>query len=111
MFLFKRRYDKRRYDKRKKEMYDRLISIIPSKISIVSFEYYPKIFGNIVVELESHNCKHRFFTDRGEIYHNTQMAGENYWKSKMCCDSSYMYFEKENTFQKLLQVIKQELNI
>ena len=92
-------------------MYDRLISIIPSEITIVLFEYYPKIFGNIVVELESHNSKHRFITDRGEIYHNSQMSGENTWKSKMCCDSSYMYFEKEDTFPKLLQVIKQELNI
>ena len=35
---------KRRYEKRQKEMYDRLISIIPSEITIVSFEYYPKIF-------------------------------------------------------------------
>jgi hypothetical protein len=106
MFLFKRRYEKR-----KKEMYDRLISIIPSEITIVSFEYYPKIFGNIVVELESHNSKHRFITDRGEIYHNSQMSGENTWKSKMCCDNSYMYLKKEDTFSKLLQVIKQELNI
>ncbi len=106
MFLFKRRYEKR-----KKEMYDKLISIIPSGITIVSFEYYPEMFGNIVVELESHNSKHRFITDRGEIYHKSQMSGENTWKSKMCCDSSYMYLEKEDTFPKLLQVIKQELNI
>ena len=106
MFLFKRRYEKR-----KKEMYDRLISIIPSEITIVSFEYYPKIFGNIVIKLNSPTSEHKFVADRGEIYHNVKMTGDEFWRTKFSCDNSYIYFEKENTFNKLLQAIKKELRL
>ncbi len=87
------------FNKRKKGMIDPLKAILPAEATLVSFDYNEKVFGNIVVEIELAKIKHTFITDRGEIYHN----------GKMICDSSYLYIEKKDTFSKLLQMIKIEL--
>lgn len=83
------------------EMIDMLKAILPSTITINSFDYNAECFGNVSVILSAPDGKHKFITDRGEIYHN----------DKMLCDSSYHYIEKEDTFPKLLQLIKSELGL
>jgi hypothetical protein len=88
-------------EKRIKEMLEMLTDILPEEVKIISFDYNGRFFGNIIVELSVSNKKHVFVTDRGEIYHN----------GKLLCDSSYHYFEKQDTFSKLLQLIKSELNL
>ena len=90
---------KKRTKEKTMEMIATLNDILPSNITIISFDYNAECFGNILVELSAPDGKHNFITDRGEIYHN----------GKMLCDSSYHYIEKEDTFPKLLQLIKSEL--
>ena len=92
---------KKRAEQRKNEMLEMIKAILPTNATVVSFDYYGKVFGNIVLKLEIGNDIHTFITDRGEIYHN----------GKMLCNSSYHYIEKEDTFPKLLQMIKQELKL
>ena len=87
--------------KRKNDMLNALKGVLPAEAILISFEYNEMIFGNIVVKIEFKKTLHTFVTDRGEIYHN----------GKMLCDSSYHYTEKEDTFPKLLQLIKTELNL
>jgi len=53
----------------------------------------------MVVIINSPSKYYTFVTDRGEIYCN----------DKIICDGSYRYFEKEDTFPKLLSVIKSEV--
>ena len=67
---------------------------------LVSYEYYQKIFGNYVILINFGEQTHTFVTDRGEIYHN----------DKMMCDSSYHVDGSDDTFTKLLEIIKQELS-
>ena len=92
---------KKRTERRKNEMLEAVKALLPANATIVSFDYYEKAFGNIVLKLETEKDIHTFITDRGEIYHN----------GKMLCDHSYLYIEKEDTFSKLLQLIKQELKL
>ena len=80
---------------------ERILFHIATNATVVSFDYNEKVFGNIVLKLEIGKDTHTFITDRGKIYHN----------GKMLCDSSYHYTEKEDTFSKLLQLIKQELKL
>ena len=95
MFFRKRR------EQRKNDTLDEVKAILPAEANLVSFDYNGKVFGNIVVEIEIAKIKHTFTTHRGDIYHN----------GKMLCNSSYHYIEKEDTFPKLIQIIKQELGI
>ena len=92
---------KKRAEQRKNEMLEIIKTLLPTNATVVSFDYNEKVFGNIVLELEIGKDAHAFITDRGEIYHN----------GKMLCDSSYRYTEKEDTFPKLLHLIKQELKL
>ena len=92
---------KKRAEQRKNEMLEMVKDLLPVNATIVSFDYYEKVFGNIVLKLKIGKDIHTFTTDRGEIYHN----------EKMLCNSSYRYIEKEDTFPKLLQLIKQELKL
>ena len=92
---------KKRVEQRKNEMLEMIKALLPTNATVVSFDYYGKVFGNIVLKLEIGKDTHTFITDRGEIYHN----------GKMLCNSSYHYTEKEDTFPKLLQLIKQELKL
>lgn len=78
-----------------------LKAFLPDKVTLVSFDYNRKVFGNIVVKLEYEGINHTFISDRGDIIHNR----------KMLCDSSYQHLENIDTFQKLLQLIKRELEL
>ena len=86
---------KKRVEQRKNEMLEMIKALLPTNATVVSFDYYEKVFGNIFLKLEIGKDTHTFITDRGEIYHN----------GKMLCT------EKEDTFLKLLQLIKQELKL
>ncbi len=68
-------------------------------LKLVKYEYYSKIFGNFNIEIIKQNQLHSFITDRGEIYHN----------SIMICDNSYHIAGEDDTFLKLVEVIKKEL--
>lgn len=57
----------------------------------VSIEYYPKIFGNIVLTIQYNQLTYEFITDRGEIYLN----------KKFICDVS----REEDQITKLMEVI------
>ena len=92
---------KKKVEQKRNAMLEMIKALLPTNASIVLFDYNKKFFGNIVLKLEIGKDKHTFITDRGEIYHN----------GKMLCDSSYHYTEKEDTFPKLLQLIKQELKL
>jgi len=82
------------------EMKQHIVSILPSNSTLIDFLYDAKFFGNMIVKINQNGKAHIFITDRGEIYHNDEML----------CDSSYQYKEKEDTFHKLLQMIKNVLN-
>ena len=86
-------------EQRNNEMETVIKQILPANYTIESFEFDRKHFGNIIVKINSPNKHYTFVTDRGEIYCN----------GKMICDSSYRYFEKEDTFAKLLSVIESEV--
>ncbi|MDD3127437.1 MAG: hypothetical protein PHT27_07475 [Candidatus Izemoplasmatales bacterium] len=64
--------------KRKKEMMsclEKTLQLYNAKL--ISFEYYYKIFGNIVIEYEYKNQKHVLISDRGEIRHNDEVVYKN----------------------------------
>jgi hypothetical protein len=82
------------------EMKHFIISELPSDAILIDFIYDSKCFGNMIAKIKQNGKVHTFITDRGEIYHNNEML----------CDSSYRYKEKEDTFPKLLQMIKIVLN-
>lgn len=69
------------------------------KARIVSFEYFEKIFGNIVLTIEYEKVCYEFITDRGEIYMNSQLI----------CDSSYHVKGKSDTIQKLIDVMSKRI--
>ena len=91
---------KKKTEQRKKEMLETIKALLPANATVILFEYNKKAFDNLVLKLEIEKEVHTFTTERGEIYHN----------GKMLCDSSYHYIEKEDTFPKFLQILKQELN-
>ncbi len=92
---------RKRAEQSKEELRERINALLPTDATVISFDYNEKAFGNIVLKLEFENVIHTFITDRGEIYHN----------GKMLCDSSYHDIEKEDTFSKLLQLVKRELKL
>ena len=81
------------------EMKQCIISVLPSNAMLIDFLYDSKCFGNMIVKIKQNRINHTFITDRGEIYHN----------KKMVCDNSYQYKENEDTFSKLIQIIKDTL--
>ena len=89
---------KKRQEQQNNKMVMAIKQILPANYTLVSFEFDRKHFGNIIAKINSPSKHYTFVTDRGEIYCN----------GKMICDSSYRYFEKEDTFPKLLSVIKSE---
>lgn len=81
-------------------MIERLGNILQKKSAkLIKLDYYKKIFGNIVVEIEKQGVVHEFITDRGEIVYN----------GKGICDNSYHIKGKNDTFDKLCEVIEQVL--
>ena len=94
MFLKKQR------EQRIIDMANMIKANLPAEVTLVSMDYNGKIFGNIVVVIEFAKVNHIFTTDRGDIYHN----------GKMLCNRSYHYIENDDTFSKLLKMIKRELD-
>lgn len=82
------------------QMKQHILSVLPSNSLLIEFIYDKKHFGNMIVKIKQNGIIHTFTTDRGEIYYNNQML----------CDSSYQYIEKQDTFNKLLQIIKNILD-
>jgi hypothetical protein len=63
---------KKDYDTRFKQ---ELINMIKdTSFKIISYDYYPKIFGNMVLILESNNSLHKFISDKGDIYYNESLV-------------------------------------
>ena len=83
------------------EMKQRVISILPADATLIDVSYSSKIFKNIIVTINYNGNLHTFTTNRGDIYHNNSML----------CNASYQYYEREDTFSKLIEIIKSELNV
>lgn len=81
------------------EMEKAIQTILPHNAKLINFEISSRYFSNMIVHIESNGIVHKFTTRRGTIYHNDQEL----------CDSSYHYTEKEDTFPKLLEIIKEVL--
>lgn len=83
---------------KKREQYRSfLLPILPTDATLKIFRLVKRDF---IVEIEFSNVTHTFTTDKNGIYHNgTQI-----------CDSSYHYLEKEDTFSKLIAIIKNEIH-
>jgi hypothetical protein len=67
---------------------------------VIEFNYYNRIFGNIVLRIKKGEKELNFVTDRGEIYCN----------SELLCDYEYLRKENKTTPQKLLEIIEFKLN-
>lgn len=79
-----------------KEIYGKLTTFLSAhNARIVSFTYYPKTFGNIVVTVEFDGTIFEFATDRGEIICN----------NKFICDNSYHVAGKNDTVDKLIEIM------
>ena len=74
-----------------------LISILPADATLNVFRCVKIDF---IVEIEFQGKIHTFTTDKNGIYHNGTQV----------CDSSYHYLEKEDTFNKLIAIIKNEIH-
>ena len=81
------------------EMKHCIITVLPESAHLEEFSYNPECFGNVIACINQYGKRHVFLTDRGEIYHN----------NRMIYDSSYDCNENEDTFQRLLQIIRMEL--
>ena len=82
---------------KKKSVYDFLSEfLISNNVKILSFNYYKKIFVNIVLLIEYNNIRYEFITDRGEIFMN----------KKLICNNSYMKKGKNSTVDKLIQILQ-----
>ena len=61
----------------KNEMLNRINELLQKKgAHIISFEYYKKVFGNMVLVIDYQKEKHVFVVDRREIYHNDDFLFE-----------------------------------
>ena len=67
---------------------------------LINYEYFKKIFGNIVLEIRFKEKIHVFVSDRGEIYYNGELL----------CNYEYLRDENKTTPQKLLELIEVKLN-
>ena len=70
-----------------------------SGCDLIHFEYNRRIFGNMIVIIRKNNELYEFVSDRGEIRNN-----KGFW-----IDNSYIRAESKNTFNKLLEVLSEEL--
>lgn len=70
--------------------------VIPYGYKIYSFEYYPKVFGNMVLKLAKSGTIITFVTDRGEIFYNDSIIR----------DGSYHKTGVDDTFKELMIIIK-----
>lgn len=61
----------------KSEMLNRINELLQKKgAHTISFDYYKKVFGNMVLVVDYDNEKHVFVVDRREIYHNDKFLFE-----------------------------------
>ena len=74
-----------------------LLPILPADATLNVFRCVKRDF---IVEIEFQGKIHTFTTDNNGIYHNGIQV----------CDSSYHYLEKEDTFNKLIAIIKNEIH-
>lgn len=83
------------------EMIHTIENILPIGASVLSFNYKGNLLSEeIFVEIRCADKSHIFHTIKGNIYYN----------NRLYCNSSYHYLEKQSTFGKLLDVIKQITN-
>ena len=89
---------KRHKAKQKKQEQYRslLLPFLPTDATLKIFRLVKRDF---IVEIEFQGETHTFTTDNNGIYHNGTQV----------CDSSYHYLEKEDTFSKLIAIIKNEI--
>ena len=62
---------------------------------ITRLEYYPKVFGNIVLCFQKGDKMYEYVVDRGDIYFN----------KKGVCDNSYLRDEGKTSYQKLIEIV------
>lgn len=62
---------------------------------IVLIEYYPRFFGNIILEFKKNGKMYKYIVDRDEIYLNKEMI----------CNNSYIREEGKSPCQKLIEII------
>lgn len=67
---------------------------------VIEFNYYKKIFGNIVLKIKKEEKELNFITDRGDIYCN----------SELLCNYDYIRKENKKTTDKLLEMVELKLN-
>ena len=67
---------------------------------VIEFNYYKKIFGNIVLKIKKEEKELNFITDRGDIYCN----------SELLCNYDYIRKEHKKTPDKLLEMVELKLN-
>ncbi|MCM1557163.1 MAG: hypothetical protein NC087_06475 [Anaeroplasma bactoclasticum] len=83
-------------DKKYKEKYNRFLLLCEKyKAKIIKFDYYKKVFGNFVIEIEYNMKLHTIITDRGDIFINDSFVSHN----------SYQI----DTFSKLLEMVEKGL--
>lgn len=89
------------HEKRRQEKIEIINKALPDGASLVSFDYKNIFYDeDYNVEIKYSDKKHVFYSIKGNIYYD----------DKLYCNSGYHYFEKESTFGKLLDVIKQVLS-
>ncbi len=83
-------------DKKYKEKYNRFLLLCEKHNErIIKFDYYKKVFGNFVIEIEYNGKLQTIITDRGDIFINDSFVSHN----------SYHI----DTFTKLLEMVEKEL--
>lgn len=80
-----------------KKMKIEIINLLTKyNFEIVNFEYYKKVFGNIVLVIKNHDKKITFVTDRGDIY----------CEGIILCNHEYLRTGSTTTFEKLIEQIE-----
>lgn len=85
-----------KYDEMKKQLQDLSTEL---GAELISFDYYRKVFGNMIVKIRKADMIYEFITDRGEISCNNSLI----------CDSSYHQAGRDDTFTQLIDIIKKIL--
>ncbi len=87
----------------KKDLFNKELLLILKKYNgeLISFEYYKKAFGDIIVKMRVYQKEIVFATDRGEIYCD----------GKFLCGYEYVRNENKSTSQKLLELIDERLSL
>ena len=85
-----------------KKKYEKINTICDKyNAKIIKFEYYKRIFGNFIIEIEYNDKIYNIVTDKGDIYLNNQLI----------CDSSYHIAGKDDTIEKILEILNNNIFI